>query len=58
MAVVCNADRYKEIIDELKANEGALSDKTLERLAIEVFEQTSQYDTMIDGYLKKELKKP
>lgn len=57
VAVVCNADRYSDIIEELKASEGTLSDKTLESLAIEVFEETSKYDTMIDDYLKKELKK-
>jgi len=57
VAVICNPDRYKEILDELKTNKGALKEDTLESLAIEVFEQTSQYDTMIDGYLKKELKK-
>ena len=57
VAVVCNSARYREILDELKTSEGILSDKTLEGLAMDVFEQTSQYDNMIDEYLKKQLKK-
>ncbi len=56
VAVVCRPERYKGVLDELKANGGSLSDKTLESLALEVFEETSLYDTMIDGYLKEALK--
>jgi phosphoribosylaminoimidazolecarboxamide formyltransferase/IMP cyclohydrolase len=55
VAVVCNADRYPTLIDELKSNDGILSDRTLESLAMDVFEQTSQYDNMINDYLKKQL---
>ena len=57
VAVICNPERYGEILGELKNNGGSLNDGILESLAIEVFEQTSGYDTMIDSYLKKELKK-
>jgi len=57
VAVICNPDRYGRILGELKSNGGSLNDGTLESLAIEVFEQTSGYDTMIDSYLKKELRK-
>ncbi len=57
VAVICNPERYGEILNELKSNDGTLNNGTLESLAIDVFEQTSQYDTMIDGYLKKTLKK-
>jgi phosphoribosylaminoimidazolecarboxamide formyltransferase/IMP cyclohydrolase len=56
VAVVCNSGRYGDILKELKQNSGALTDGTLESLAIEVFEETSKYDTMIDGYLKRRLK--
>ncbi|NQT06097.1 MAG: bifunctional phosphoribosylaminoimidazolecarboxamide formyltransferase/IMP cyclohydrolase [Candidatus Omnitrophica bacterium] len=54
--VVCNPDRYKDILAELKSNGGTLSQKTLEQLAIEVFEQTSRYDAMIYDYLANTLK--
>ncbi|MFH1753494.1 MAG: bifunctional phosphoribosylaminoimidazolecarboxamide formyltransferase/IMP cyclohydrolase [Candidatus Omnitrophota bacterium] len=57
VAVVCSSDRYKDVLDELKASEGSLSDKMLEILAMDVFEQTSQYDNMINEYLKKQLTK-
>ena len=57
VAVICNPDRYKDILDELNKNNGSLTDGTLESLAVEVFEQTSQYDTMIDKYLRQQLQK-
>ncbi len=55
VAVVANPDRYSDVLKELKTNDGSLSDKTLESLAMEVFEKTAQYDAMIDNYLKKKL---
>ncbi len=57
VAVICNPDRYKNILEELKSNDGSLSDETLSALAVEVFKETSKYDTMIDAYLRCELKK-
>ena len=56
VVVVCNPDRYKEIIDELKKNEGAVSDELHFKLGVEVFEKTSKYDTAIYNYLKKQVK--
>ena len=52
VVVVCNPGRYKEIIDELKKNEGAVSDELHFKLGVEVFEKTSKYDAAIYGYLK------
>ncbi len=55
VVVVCNPDRYKEVLEELKKNGGAISDKLHFRLGVEVFEKTSRYDTAIYNYLKKQL---
>ena len=52
VVVVCNPDRYKEILEELKKNDGAISDKLHFKLGVEVFEKTSKYDTAIYNYLK------
>ncbi|MBU1062146.1 MAG: bifunctional phosphoribosylaminoimidazolecarboxamide formyltransferase/IMP cyclohydrolase, partial [Candidatus Omnitrophica bacterium] len=55
VVVVCNADRYKEILEDLRKNKGVISDELHFRLAVEVFEKTSKYDNAIYGYLKKQL---
>jgi len=52
VVVVCNPDSYKEILGELKKNDGAISDKLHFKLGVEVFEKTSKYDTAIYNYLK------
>ncbi|MFA5116084.1 MAG: bifunctional phosphoribosylaminoimidazolecarboxamide formyltransferase/IMP cyclohydrolase [Candidatus Omnitrophota bacterium] len=51
VAVICNPKRYPQIIDELKKNNGALPDKLLRELAVEVFALTSHYDGVINKYL-------
>ncbi|MCM8792099.1 MAG: bifunctional phosphoribosylaminoimidazolecarboxamide formyltransferase/IMP cyclohydrolase [Candidatus Omnitrophica bacterium] len=50
VAVVCNPDWYPKIIEELKKNQG-LSEEILEDLAIEAFNRTSSYDSIIYSYL-------
>lgn len=55
VAVVCNPERYKEIIEDLKKNKGAISDELHFRLGVEVFEKTSNYDAAIYNYLKGQL---
>jgi phosphoribosylaminoimidazolecarboxamide formyltransferase/IMP cyclohydrolase len=52
VAVVCNPNRYNQIIKELKKNNGALPEGLMRDLAIEVFATTSQYDSTIYEYLK------
>lgn len=51
VAVVCNPSRYSSIIKELKENDSTLSEGLLRELAVEVFELTSRYDTVIYNYL-------
>jgi len=52
VAVICNPNRYGQVIEELKSNKGALSERTMRELAIEVFNLTSHYDAAIHNYLK------
>ena len=56
VAVICNAERYTEILNELNNNSGILSDKVLTNLAIEVFERTCRYDAAIYGFLNNRFK--
>ncbi len=55
VVVVCDSGRYKEVIEELKKYNGGISDELHFKLAVEVFQKTSDYDTAIYGYLKKQL---
>ncbi len=52
VVVVCNPDRYKDVIEELKKNDGSVSDELHFKLGVEVFEKTSKYDAAIYNYLK------
>ena len=51
VAVVVSSDQYGAVLNELKANAGALSIETRNRLAQQAFEQTAQYDLMVSSYL-------
>jgi len=53
--VVCNPDRYSDIIEELKKNDGSISDELHFKLGVEVFEKTSKYDAAIYNYLRKQV---
>jgi len=53
VAVICNPNRYGQVIGELKKNKGALSKRLMRDLAIEVFKRTSLYDGAIYEYLNK-----
>ncbi len=51
VAVVVNPTRYGAVIEELKANEGALTLATRTELQKEVFQTTAAYDAAIAKYL-------
>jgi len=53
VAVICNPDRYVPVIEQLKRNNGFLSEDLMRDLGIEVFSRTSQYDRVIYEYLSK-----
>jgi len=51
VAVVVSPSRYDEIVTELRTNNGALTQATRERLAVEAFRLTAVYDVMVSAYL-------
>jgi len=53
VAVVCDSKWYKEILDELKRNDGSLGDPILEQLRNDVFRRTAEYDRTIYNFLSK-----
>jgi phosphoribosylaminoimidazolecarboxamide formyltransferase/IMP cyclohydrolase len=57
VAVLVNPQRYKDIIEELVANDGAFSLETRFNLAKEVFQHTAYYDSMIASYFRELVKK-
>ena len=56
VAVICNHQRYRQVIEEMRKNKGALSEDLMRDLAIEVFALTSHYDGAIHNYLKNYFK--
>lgn len=53
VAVVCSPDSYPKIIDEMRAQGGAVSGELLRRLGLDVFRLTSSYDAAIAEFLGK-----
>ena len=51
VAVVCNPDRYKAVLQELEQNSGLLSDTVLFKLSVEAFTHTAEYDSIVSSYL-------
>ncbi len=51
VAVVVNPDDYSTVIEEIRTS-GEVSPDTRWKLALEAFEHTSRYDTVISGYLR------
>ncbi len=53
VAAISNPSRYKDIIDEMKKSGGWLSDKTLEKLAVETWEHVAHYDVFIEQFFRR-----
>ena len=51
VAVICNPQRYAQVISELKKNNGALPPDLMRQLGIEVYGHTARYDAAIYNYL-------
>ena len=51
VVVITNPQQYQMVIDELK-QDGTISLETREKLAVEAYAHTAQYDTMIAQYLR------
>jgi phosphoribosylaminoimidazolecarboxamide formyltransferase/IMP cyclohydrolase len=56
VAVICNPGRYSQAIEELRQNNGAISETLMRELGIEVFAHTSRYDGAIFSYLSGHFK--
>lgn len=55
VAVVTDPRLYDELIDEMQANDGALSLETRQRLAVLAYTRTASYDLAISSYLARQL---
>ena len=55
VAVLCNPNRYEDILRELDTNNGLLSDAVLFQMAAEAFEHTALYDRVISRFLHQRL---
>lgn len=53
---VSSVERYGEILEEMKNNNGGVSEELSFKLAREVFEKTAQYDQVIFDYLSRDEK--
>ncbi len=51
VAVIVDVEDYEGVLDEMLANDGALSRATRFRLAVKAFEHVSKYDAAISNYL-------
>ena len=56
VAVIVNPERYANIAEELETSKGSLSLESKKNLALEAFEHTAYYDSLIASYLKQQLK--
>ena len=52
VGIVTSPDQYDEVLAELRANDGALSDETRRRLALAAFARTAAYDAAIVRWLE------
>ena len=53
--IIVNPARYKDVLEELKSNNGELSITKKRELAVEAFMHTAEYDSVIYNYLYSKL---
>jgi phosphoribosylaminoimidazolecarboxamide formyltransferase/IMP cyclohydrolase len=51
VSVIVDSEDYERVVEELRANGGAVSDATRYELAVKAFEHTARYDGAIANYL-------
>ena len=51
VAVIVHPSQYPLLLEELQQHDGSISSSTRQRLAVEAFQQTAQYDAMVSSYL-------
>ena len=52
VTVVTGVSQYQAVLDEMRANDGCIGQEMRQRLALNAFEVTAQYDADIVAYLK------
>ena len=58
VTVVVHPADYDLVLEEMKANDGAVTLKTRQRLSRDAFAMTSSYDTLISKYLSDQIEGP
>ena len=53
VAVVVNPQRYEEVLSDVAQNNGAVSSNLRQDLALDAFQHTARYDTVISNYLSQ-----
>ncbi|MFH0884593.1 MAG: bifunctional phosphoribosylaminoimidazolecarboxamide formyltransferase/IMP cyclohydrolase [Candidatus Micrarchaeota archaeon] len=53
VAVICLPSRYHTLMEEMGKSGGWVSDKTLERFALDTWEHVSHYDVFIEQFFRK-----
>lgn len=56
VTALCEAHDYARVIEEMKANDGCVSDRLRFELAMKVFEITASYDSIIADFLSTQMK--
>jgi phosphoribosylaminoimidazolecarboxamide formyltransferase/IMP cyclohydrolase len=56
VAVICDPQRYSQVIGQLEKNNGSLSEDFMRQLGIEAYGHTSKYDAAIYNYLSNYFK--
>ena len=54
VAVICNPERYEQVIEEMDANAGETTPELRRELALEAFKHTAKYDAAISNYLAEQ----
>jgi phosphoribosylaminoimidazolecarboxamide formyltransferase/IMP cyclohydrolase len=54
VTVVTDRSQYNFVLDEMRANDGAVSDAVRGQLALQAFATTAHYDSAISGYLARQ----
>jgi phosphoribosylaminoimidazolecarboxamide formyltransferase / IMP cyclohydrolase len=54
LGIVTSPEQYDDVLDELREHDGALSEETRRRLALEAFAHTAAYDAAIVAWLERD----
>ena len=55
VAVIVDPAHYGPVLEEMKASNGQVGDPTLEKLVVDAFAHTAEFDRAVHGYLQEQL---